>query len=66
MALSVKLVSPDNTRSALHDGVKNDSARDKVVRFFHGSHWQGNMDKDFCKLHPWCYLTSNLERNIGP
>jgi hypothetical protein len=32
MALSVKPVAPDSTRSALHVGMKNDSARDEVVK----------------------------------
>jgi hypothetical protein len=32
MALSVKLVAPDSTRLALHVGMRNDSARDKVVK----------------------------------
>ena len=34
MALSIRLVAPNSTRSALHDGIKNDSARDKVVKKF--------------------------------
>ena len=33
MALSIRLVAPNSTRSALHDGIKNDSARDKGVKF---------------------------------
>jgi hypothetical protein len=32
MALSVKLVAPDSTRPALHVGIENDSARNKIVK----------------------------------
>ena len=34
MALSIRLVAPNSSRSAVHDGIKNDSARDKVVKKF--------------------------------
>ena len=32
MALNIRLVAPDSTRSALHNGGKNDFARDKIVK----------------------------------
>ena len=36
MALSIRLVAPNYTRSALHNSIKSDSAHDKVIKKLFG------------------------------